>query len=689
MIDMQSKYYNWIGALILIGLLAIVVYLIMKNRQTNQTVPEILITELTKVINPIGQVESYVVEGEGVQYTDTDLSRKVNIEISWKNKGGFEGLKTIRFVRSVVTDESTTATVLEDVVVKNSDVNKIYFTSFANASYKFTTIPDGLSCVGKNIINIYYYFTDDITVNTAITNQTLKLTTNDVSVNVSRSDIILTLSITASITVDFTPWGNDFSQVIDYLGEGYFLHPKNSRLYSLQSRIGKEYAERKIILTATDDPDSDTAIVEIKILASDGLRKIPLYVDTNDNLVPYTSGDVSSITRNKFNLVKNEALSAAAIRDTASATNPVQGVFKIKLNGENKYVTISEGSIPYMRSTTDINDKETWESMDMYFYKQQNILDAPCVYTKTVGTCQTAENPTATCNNISLKRGQRCNTYKISKDATGSGTCAYTEGQQVMETCPVNCEWKATGLAKTGSTCKKCWAQPDEKSLPEAYTKLDSINGGTCTAPEPKTYIACNNKACENCPTILSKSDCGIDKATGKGWKLYSYNYNTTGENEGCYQQGAPPPAYTHDTDCQNARACTVSKTPGTCSDTTYNHRNYTWSTSNPDGLTNCPAVPASGSEYDEACENRTRGYIPCSLGMNVADFCNTAYCTGTQWPGAYQCVNKHADPNQQQQAMKATDKVDCSSKSTTVYTMSGANTRTLIADGYGFCKFP
>jgi hypothetical protein len=121
-----------------------------------------------------------------------------------------------------------------------------------------------------------------------------------------------------------------------------------------------------------------------------------------------------------------------------------------------------------------------------------------------------------------------------------------------------------------------------------------------CANPaQPPTTV--DDISCVACPYDTDKGTCGLS-STGKGQRSYTYTYNTTGTNTGCVQTGAPSPAVQLDSDCPNV-ACPWTTTKGDCVPGVALRRwSFPYNTTGDNEGCSETGAPSSYLQRDESC---------------------------------------------------------------------------------------
>ena len=456
--------------LFVIIVIALVFYFTNKKSQT--TVPEedplsmfgpqIEVTDFSLTLNPDGNkdVEGYAAEGD-VNYTE--LSKNVDLSITWKNRNGFQNVNELLIKRFVGVNEKASVT------LKRTDPgNEKYFQNFTSIEsagvdvLTYTFSNPTYNVLGDNRIKIYYKKEA----------QYIELTPSDLSpVKITAEQLALTMELLSPEVYIYTPTTESTVTIDPTISRtGYYIYMGNVAK-AIQEYIPPFRPHGRIYLV----PSTKNTKVKLKLQDTEEFIN---YISTTKEFSFGPSGTEFSVVR--------------GITDG-----------NIRLKVGDLFIAVENDKL-IMIDPKNITTAAVDNSLDI------RILIIPLQHVNCVGHWNFGEDIYAT--------GSRTDTYEVTtqKSQYGSGCIdpdATTPGTIVAHgaTRTTNVDFNCTGsydytkssacqASETDTTPKSCGGGKKYFSFVKTREKK---NNGTC--PAEKEWVPCASLPCntgQTAPTI-------------------------------------------------------------------------------------------------------------------------------------------------------------------------------------------
>jgi len=484
---------------ILFVIIVIALAFYFTNKKSQTTVPEedplsmfgpqIEVTDFSLTLNPDGNknVEGYAVEGN-VNYTE--LSKNVDLTITWKNRNGFQNVNEILIKRFVGNVEKNSVT------LKRTDVDsEKYFQNFTPNPLTYTFSKPTYNVLGDNKIKIYY----------KKETQYIELTPSDLSpVTITAEQLALTKELLSAEVYIYTPTTENTVTVDpSILRTGYYIYMGNIAK-SIQEYIVPPRAHGRIYLV----PSTKNTKVKLKLQDTEEFIKYnsdtkKFSFDTvNSTEFSVVRGIIDGNIRLKvgdlFIAVENDNLIMIDPKNITTAA--VDNSLDIRI------LTIPEQHVNcsgrWNFGTDNYNSGSRTDTYEVTTQKSQYGSDCIDPDATTPGTVVT-DGATRTTNvdfncegNYNYKISSAC---QISEVNTTPLTDCNATGRKYFT-------FVETRSAKNNGTC------PSEKEWVNC-TALCS-----CKADETKAYWASHVNVCNQ---IYNQTDCDAKKGNGRMANTY------------------------------------------------------------------------------------------------------------------------------------------------------------------------
>jgi len=455
---------------ILFVIIVIALAFYFTNKKSQTTVPEedplsmfgpqIEVTDFSLTLNPDGNkdVEGYAVEGGDVNYTN--LSKNVNLSITWKNRNGFQNVNKLLIKRFVGDDEQDSVTLL-----RTDTVNEKYFQSFTlDDPLKYTFSNKKASSqqnevyynvLGDNRIKIYYEREE----------QYIELTPPGLkAVAITEEQLALTKELLYPEVYIYTPTTESTISVDPTISRtGYYIYMGNVKL-GIQEYIVPSRPHGRIYLV----PSTENTKVKLKL-------------EITEEFIKY------DFVNNKFSF------------DTVNGTefSVVKGIIEgnIRLKVGDLFIAVKD-DILIMIDPKNITTAEVDDSLDI------KILTTPLQIVDCIGKWNPGEDD--------YNSGSRTDTYEVTTQKSQYGSdCIDTDGSIVID-----------GQTNTVNVTFNCQGDYDYTKSSACYVAENSTTQlTTCGVTGRKYFTFDETRAAKNngtCPATKKWADCGWPCPTGQ-----------------------------------------------------------------------------------------------------------------------------------------------------------------------------
>ncbi len=291
---MERKYiYGGVALVVIIFIL----FLIMRNKGTDSSSspgdvgPTIEVGDLQGTQNPdksdnttdntktssymIKKTEGY--DSSGDTFDDTELSKNIQLGLTWSNGGGWDEIDTIKvkWEQKVTDSDDNTKTINKVRMTKEinkSTANANYFSQYMSGLTHTFTANDGLtgdskfSAVGENMIHVYY-------IDKNKNNEEVRLTPDDVATFVVTVDMLsATKDLLSAKTYTYKPTTGTATISATIAETEYYLY-NNALKNDVIKHIDSTKQGKVVLLPEGESANNSIVRLKVKFKNANGTNK--------------------------------------------------------------------------------------------------------------------------------------------------------------------------------------------------------------------------------------------------------------------------------------------------------------------------------------------------------------------------------------------------------------------------------
>lgn len=528
----KKSFVNWMNnnqaivrGIIISAIILLIIFVVtrMNNNDKNEEVggkPEIEVLTINKQLLPMNEKkETYMISEK---YSIKDLTKKIDFQLNWNNKGGIESISKLIFKR--FSPNGTLVTLKE--VIRSPGNN--YFIPFSKQnSFTFlgsdvgtgVSVSDNIELKGVNKLQILYIQSNDTTLTENILFDSGVSFVGDNVIEITDEDLNIIEILNEKQTVIYTPTTTSFSLSKELENSFYYLYP-NGNFFDVHTSIVGVEGPIKFLPAVDDGATTYTG------------NLFYIYLPEQRQYVGYNTTSKSYIHK----CVLKPKSNAVKFRITNSSSSDK---FRLQSTDGRFLGMLDEIDTVLIDINNDSVTEDLYKTIDIEIIK--NPKSGECRYIdKYVG-----------CNDVTnTKQFERTITLRTPKCASIPAVSTTTPCDKDAE-CEYN--WNPCPTVCGGdSTTKQTIDSNNIRTV-----KAASGTGKSCpTTMEPRL---CGQKACEvgrYCnvkPTggkIVNEATCTAlhgSNCSGNRWGIYNDNFDCEG---GRYYKTCPVGALPGSPDC-------------------------------------------------------------------------------------------------------------------------------------------